>query len=168
MRKICLLLALGIILSVSGCSKGQAAKETTKETEAEETKEEEAETVKRRLEIYSAEDSNTILATIEDQEIVNKLMDDSGWTDVEKAPEGLEPEYGIVVWQEKKVNYKQPEGTEPEFEIIETITTFKDSDYIEKVYSQNAVKNIMIPISSVGYYYTVPEEFFEFLQDALK
>ena len=146
MRKICLLLALGIILSVSGCSKGQAAKETTKEEEAEETKEEEAETVKRRLEIYSAEDSNTILATIEDQEIVNKLMDDSGWTDVEKAPEGLEPE----------------------FEIIETITTFKDSDYIEKVYSQNAVKNIMIPISSVGYYYTVPEEFFEFLQDALK
>lgn len=167
MKKIFLLIALSTILGVSGCSKEQAA-ENAAEEKTEETTEEETETVKRRLEIYSAEDSGTILVTIEDQEAVNKLMDDSGWTDAEKAPEGLEPEYGIVVWQEKKVNYKQPEGTEPEFEIIETITTFKDSDYIEKVYSQNAVKNIMIPISSVGYYYTVPEEFFEFLQDALK
>ena len=149
MRKICFLLVLGVILSVSGCSKGPATEETAKET-AEETAEKETETVKRRLEIYSAEDSSIILATIEEQEFVTKLMDDSGWTDAEKAPEGLEPEYGIVVWQEKKVNYKQPEGTEPEFEIIETITTFKDSDYIEKVYSQNAVKNVMIPISAVG------------------
>ncbi len=163
MRKICLLLVLSVILGVSGCAKGQAAKESAKETEAEET-----ETIKRRLEIYSAEDSSTILVTLEDLEIVNKLMDDSGWTNVEKAPEDLEPEYGIVVWQEKKVNYKQPEGTEPEFEVVETITTFKDSDYIEKVYSQNAVKNTMLPVSAVGFYYTVPEEFFELLQDVLK
>ena len=163
MRKVCLLLALGVILSVSGCTRGQAEEEIAKETAEEET-----ETVRRRLEIYSAEDSGTILATIEDQETVNKLMDDSGWTDVEKAPEGLEPEYGIVIWQEKKVNYKLPEGTEPELEIIETITTFKDSDYIEKVYSQNAVKNTMLPVSAVGFYYTVPEEFFELLQDVLK
>ena len=164
MRRICLLLALSVVLGISGCAKGQAAKETEKETTAKEAEE----TVKRRFEIYSAEDSSTILVTIEDQEIVNKLMDDSGWTDVEKAPEGLEPEYGIVVWQEKKVNYKQPEGTEPEFEIIETITTFKDSDYIEKVYSQDAVKNAMLPVSAVGFYYTVPDEFFELLQDVLK
>jgi len=163
MRKVCLLLALGVILSVSGCTRGQAEEETAKETAEEET-----ETVRRRLEIYSAEDSGTILATIEDQETVNKLMDDSGWTDVEKAPEGLEPEYGIVIWQGKKGNYKLPEGTEPELEIIETITTFKDSDYIEKVYSQNAVKNTMLPVSAVGFYYTVPEEFFELLQDVLK
>lgn len=167
MKKIFLLIALSAILGVSGCSKEQAA-ENTAEEKTEETTEEETETVKRRLEIYSAEDSSTILVTIEDQETVNKLMDDSGWTDAEKAPEGLEPEYGIVVWQEKKVNYERPEGAEPEFEIIETITTFKNSDYIEKVYSQNAVKNIMIPVSAVGYYYTVPEEFFELLQDALK
>ena len=163
MKRILLLIALGAILSVSGCSKEQAAKETTAETAEEET-----ETAKCRLEIYSADDNTTVLATIEDQEMVNKLMDTSKWTDVENAPEDLEPEYGIVVWQEKKVNYKLPEGTEPEFEIIETITTFKDSDYIEKVYSQNAVKGAMLPITAVGYYYTVPEEFFELLQDALK
>ena len=131
MRKVCLLLALGVILSVSGCTRGQAAEETAKETAEEET-----ETVRRSLPL--------------------------------KAPEGLEPEYGIVIWQEKKVNYKLPEGTEPELEIIETITTFKDSDYIEKVYSQNAVKNTMLPVSAVGFYYTVPEEFFELLQDVLK
>ena len=39
---------------------------------------------------------------------------------------------------------------------------------ILSVISSCLVKNAMLPVSAVGFYYTVPEEFFELLQDVLK
>ena len=46
--------------------------------------------------------------------------------------------------------------------MIETITTFKDTDCIERVYSSNAVKGANIPVSVAAFYYKVPQEFFRY------
>lgn len=165
MKKIILLIALGIVLSVSGCSKENAekAEETTK---AEETAEA-ADVKKSRLDIYAADDSSHAILTIDDQETVNKLLDMSTWErETTDVPQDMTAKYGIVVWQEKSLPEGQEASSEPEYEIVETITTFEGNSYIELVYSDNAVKNA-IQISAIPFYYTVPEEFLETLQQAI-
>lgn len=156
MKKILLLIALGIVLSVSGCSK-----ESTEETT------EAADVKKCRLDIYSADDSSKVLLTIDDQETVNKLLDMSKWErETTDVPQNMTGKYGIVVWQEKVLPEGQKTDEENEYEMIETITTFEGNSFIELVYSQNAVRNA-IPISNIAFYYSVPDEFLETLQKAI-
>lgn len=159
MKKIILLFALGIVLSLSGCSKDNTGKaeETTEAADAE----------KYRLDIYAADDNSHPILTIDDQKTVNELLDMSKWERVTtEVPQDMTGKYGIVVWEEKKLPEGQETAAEPEYEIIETITTFEGNSYIELVYSDNAVRNV-IQISAIPFYYKVPEEFLETLQKAI-
>lgn len=157
MRKIIAFIALGIMLTISGCSNNK-----TEETTAAAVTVEDGE---YRLDIYSADDISKVLVSVEDGETVQKLIESPEWKEVAEKPEDLVPEYGIIVWQKKKVNYKQSSDAAPEYNTIEAITTFKDSNYIERVYSQNAVKGANIPISSTAFYYEVPDEFLTVLRE---
>lgn len=161
MKKLILLAAMGIMLSLSGCSQKEAAKETEAETQyAEGT---------YKIQIYSAADSS-LLATVEDEATIEKLLETEAWEQVEDADTSLEPEYGIVIWKEKKINYTPAENAEPEeeYEIIETYTTYKDSKLVLKEYTDNAVKGIKLPITSLQYCYNASDEFFETLQAVLQ
>ena len=77
--------------------------------------------------------------------------------------------FGLRIWKKVEVNYnKTEESEEPEYEVIETITTFKDTDCIERVYSSNAVKGANIPVSVAAFYYKVPQEFLDTVKELAK
>lgn len=161
MKKIILLAAMGLMLSISGCSQNKEVQETEAETQFPQGT--------YKIQVYSAADSS-LLATVEDEATIEKLMEAEDWEQVEEVATNLEQEYGIVIWKEKKINYTPAEGSEPEeeYEIIETYTTFKDSKIVLKEYTDNAVKGIKLPVTSIQYCYNVPDEFFETLQEVLK
>ena len=110
-----------------------------------------------RIEIYSAQD-DVLLQTIEEQEIVNKLLDTSSWETLESVSDDLIPEYIWLVYQEKTLLAGQDPSEEREYELIETIITFQDSPYIKQIISSTVIKNMIIPEDVLTFYYSMPDD----------
>ena len=93
-----------------------------------------------KIEIFTAESTAVPVNTTEDPTVIQKLLESPEWERITEVPGDLVPEFGLRIWKKVEVNYnKTEESEEPEYEVIETITTFKDTDCIERVYSCNSV-----------------------------
>jgi hypothetical protein len=151
MKKLWMAALLGLMLVLSGCS-GEKAEDTGETAAVEEGQ--------YKIEVFTAESTSEPVNTTEDPAVIEKLLESPDWERITEVPDGLVPEFGLRIWKKVEVNYnKTEESKEPEYEVIETITTFKDTDYIERVYSSNAVKGANIPVSVAAFYYKVPQEF---------
>ena len=89
-----------------------------------------------KIEIFTAESTAVPVNTTEDTAVIQKLLESPEWERITEVPDDLVPEFGLRIWEKVEVNYnKTEESEEPEYEVIETITIFKDTDCIERVYS---------------------------------
>jgi len=121
---------------------------------------------KSKMEIYSAQD-DTLLNTIDDQEQLKQLLAIDTWKTADKKPEGLTPEYRLCVYQEKTLLAGQSPDDERDYELIETLTTFRDSSYVEAVFSPNVFKNVELAEDYLTFYYLMPEKLAESLREAV-
>ena len=112
---------------------------------------------KNRIEVYSAQD-DTLVTTIDDQNTTNQILDSSDWEEAEQLPDDLNPEYKMLVYQEKTLLYGQDPDEEREYELIETLITYQDSPYTEEIISSDVIHNMIIPEDALTFYYVMPDE----------
>ena len=109
---------------------------------------------KSRIEIFSIQDD--LLSTIDNQDTINDLLNNSDWSEVNKLPEELTPEYKLLVYQEKTLLAEQDPNEKRDYELIETIILFEDSPYVIEVISSDVVKNMRLPSDILTFYYELP------------
>ena len=84
------------------------------------------------LEITTPEGKS--LGTIPRGEVLESIFNaDVGdkWQLSGERPDGLEPEYLCLVWQQKTLPAGQDPAAEREYEVVMSVTTFRGSDYVE-------------------------------------
>lgn len=119
--------------------------------------ESEDQTKQTRVEIYSAQDDE-LLTSIENQETIDELLQTYNWDTRNALPDDLVEEYKIVVYQETTLLWGQNPDDEREYELIETITTFQDSEYVKEVIAGDVIKNMDVPEEVLTSYYVMPDE----------
>lgn len=110
-----------------------------------------------KIEIYSVQDDK-LLKTVDDQDTVNRLLETYNWETVESLSTDLIPEYKILVYQEKTLLRGQDPNEERGYELIETVITFQDSQYIAEIISSDVIKNMTIPEDIMTFYYVMPDD----------
>lgn len=155
MRKILFVVLIGVALIFTGCGTNPSL----------EQKEEASKLCK--IEVLSSQD-DTLLTTIDEQEIVETLMHSDKWEVIEELPEELIPEYKLIVYQEKTLLQGQDPDKEREYEIIERITTYQNTSYVEESISSEVIKNMKVPDIFLTQYYIVPDEMSSDLQSTLQ
>lgn len=154
MKRIMTALLLSMVLLFAGCSSDIFQGDTESKKQS-------------RIEVYSVEDEK-LIKTIDDQSIVNDLFSTDKWELKDKLPDGLVPEYQLLVYQEKTILLGQDPDEEREYELIATLVTFRDSSYVEEIISDDAVKNIIVPEYAMTFCYIMPdgvkEEFYKQLE----
>jgi len=121
---------------------------------------------KCKMEIYSAQD-DTLLNTVDDQEQLKQLLAIDTWETADEKSEGLTPEYKLCVYQEKTLLAGQSPDDERDYELIETLTTFRDSTYVEAEFSPEVIKNMKLSEEYLTFYYLMPEKLAESLREAV-
>lgn len=106
-----------------------------------------------KIEVYSIQD-NKFVKSIDNQETINYLLNTEHWKDEDNLPEDLVPEYKLFVYQEKTLLSGQNPDEEREYELIETITTFQNSSYIQDVISDNVITAMSVPEDALIFYYS--------------
>lgn len=160
MKKLWMAALLGLMLALSGYG-GEKTEDAAEAAAMEEGQ--------YKIEIFTAESTAVPVNTTEDPAVIQKLLESPEWERITEVPDDLVPEFGLRIWEKVEVNYnKTEESEEPEYEVIETITIFKDTDCIERVYSSNAVKGANIPVSVAAFYYKVPQEFLDTVKELAK
>ena len=152
MKKLWIAALLGLMLALSGCG-GEKTEDAEEAAAVEEGQ--------YKIEIFTAESTAVPVNTTEDPTVIQKLLESPEWERITEVPGDLVPEFGLRIWKKVEVNYNKTE-------VIETITTFKDTDCIERVYSSNAVKGANIPVSVAAFYYKVPQEFLDTVKELAK
>ncbi len=99
-----------------------------------------------------------MINTVEDSEEANRLADFSDWEPAEGLPEGSELEYQLLIYQEKTLLYGQDPADEREYELIETVTTFRDSSCVQDVISDSVLPGFPVPDDVLTFYYIMPDE----------
>lgn len=112
---------------------------------------------KLRIEIYSASDGS-LINTVEDSEGANRPADFSDWEPAEGLTEGSEPEYQLLIYQEKTLLYGQDPADEREYELIETVTTFRGSPCVRDIISDSVLTGFTVPDDVLTFYYIMPDE----------
>ncbi|MEF9932252.1 MAG: hypothetical protein RR770_08155, partial [Bacteroidales bacterium] len=140
-----------VVLVLTGCSS------TQQETTAKSCK----------FEVLSAQD-DTLLKTIDDQDAVSKFLQTDEWEEVDKLPQDLVPEFKLDIYQEKTLLAGQDPNMEREYEIIISITTFKDSSYVEESISADMVKNKKISDEFLIFKYNIPDDIINELKQLLQ
>lgn len=115
------------------------------------------------VEIYSVQE-DSLLATVQDQDITAALTESYNWKLIEDYPDGLVPEYRLVVYQEKTLLYGKDPDEPRDYEVIETLITFKDSPYVAEMIEGSVVKNMKLPEDALTSYYLMPDETIRILQ----
>lgn len=144
MRKIIVALII-CTLFLAGC--GHSGSSGSNENEKKQSK----------IEIYSVQDDE-LLKTIDDQDTVNRLLETYNWETVESLSADLIPEYKMLVYQEKTLLQGQDPNEERDYELIETVITFQNSQYIAEVISSDVIKNMTIPEDVMTFYYIMPDD----------
>lgn len=112
---------------------------------------------KSRIEVHSAQ-NDAHLITIDDQNTINQILDTSDWEEVKQLPDDLEPNYTMLVYQEKTLLYGQDSDEERDYELIETLIVYQDSSYVQEIISSDVVHNMIIPEDVMTFYYVMPDE----------
>lgn len=145
---------IAVIFVFAGCSANESESVNGKEKQC-------------RIEIISA-DNNQLLAVIDDQKTIKSLLNFDKWEETEQSTEVLVPEYNLAVYQEKTLLYGQDPDEEREYEIIEQITTYKNSSYTEVAISGNVIKGLKIPEEFLTLYYTMADSIRTKLQKVIQ
>lgn len=116
-----------------------------------------------KIEIRSFKE-HSLIATIDKQEIVNQFLATDDWEAVDGIPKELTPQYRLVVYQEKTLLKGQDPDEEREFEIIERITTYQDSLYMQVSVNPDVIKNSKMPQEFLTFNYLAPDEIMKNLQ----
>lgn len=116
-----------------------------------------------KIKVLTAEE-NTLLATIDDQKIVDQFLDTNEWTATNEISKELTPQYKLVVYQEKTLLRDQDPNEKREYELIETITTYQDSSYMQVAINPDVIKNGKVPSEFLTFYYLAPDEIIKDLQ----
>ena len=114
---------------------------------------------KNRIEIFSIQDE--LLSTIDNGDTINNLLNNNDWSEVNELPDGLTPEYKLLVYQEKTLLAGQDPNEQRDYELIETIIMFEDSPYVIEVISSEVVKNMILPSDVLTFYYELPDSTIE-------
>ncbi len=152
MKRIITIL-IACMFSLAGC-----AFQTTNSTGDEVEK-------KSRIEIFSIQDE--LLSTIDNEDTINNLLNNNDWSEVNELPEGLTPEYKLLVYQEKTLLAGQDPNKERGYELIETIIIFEDSPYVIEAISSEVVKNMILPSDVLTFYYELPDSTIENILDII-
>lgn len=137
---------IAIIITCMLCLAGCAFQTNSKDDEVKK---------KSRIEIFSIQDD--LLSTIDNQDTINHLLNNSDWSEADKLPEELTPEYKLLVYQEKTLLAGQDPNEERDYELVETIILFEDSPYVMEVISSDVVKNMRLPSDALTFYYKLPD-----------
>lgn len=76
-----------------------------------------------KIEVRSAK-NDELLAIINDQSTVQKLLATYDWEETDQLPDDLIPEYTLIVYQEKTALLGQDPNATRDYEIIETLITY--------------------------------------------
>ena len=109
-----------------------------------------------RMECYSARDGKLITA-VEDQETIDRILEFDDGEKIEQLPDGLIPEYKMLIYQETTLLFGQDPDEERDYVLIETLVTYQDSSYISETISGDIVLNI-ISEEQMTFYYVMPDE----------
>lgn len=97
------------------------------------------------------------------------LLSDAGiWTPLDFLPDDLTPKYRLAVYQEKTLLAGQNPDTSREYELIATILTYADSDYIRLTITEDVVKNMKLPECLLTFYSRMSAEAADSLQKYLE
>lgn len=119
-----------------------------------------------KLELYSAQDEE-LLQTIDNQDTVHKLLNTSDWEVIEGISDDLQPEYIMLVYQEKTLLYGQDPDEERDYELIATVITYQNSPYIKEIISSTVIKNMTVPENALTFYYAMPDDIQEDLHELI-
>lgn len=108
------------------------------------------------------------MQSIDNQDTINRLLETEYWEEIDGLPDDLIPEYKLLVYQEKTLLLGQDPNEERDYELIETITTFQNSSYIEEVISSEVVKNSIVPENALAFYYSLPDDIVKQLQELIE
>ena len=151
MKRIIVIL-IACVLYFTGC-----ASQTANNKEA---------SIKKRnsIKIYSTQ--NELLSTVNDQDMINDLLNNDDWSEVNNLPDDLTMEYKLLVYQEKTLLAGQDSNEERDYELIETIVLFQDSPYVAEIISSDVVKTT-IPSDALTFYYKLPNSTIESIENLL-
>lgn len=168
MKKIMGALIICVLL-FTGCNSVMSQNGDTNSNASSATPQGENENLKKqsKIEIYSIQNAK-LMQNIDNQDTINRLLEMEHWEEIDGLPDDLIPEYRLLVYQEKTLLLGQDPDEEREYELIETITTFQNSSYIEEVISSEVVKNTKIPENTLTFYYSLPDETVNQLQELIE
>lgn len=168
MKKIMGALIICVLL-FTGCNSVVPQNGDTNSISSSATPQGENENVKKlsKIEIYSIQ-SDILMQTIDNQDTINRLLETEYWEEIDGLPDDLIPEYKLLVYQEKTLLLGQDPNEERDYELIETITTFQNSSYIEEVISSKVVKNTIISENALTFYYSLPDDIVKQLQELIE
>ncbi len=112
-----------------------------------------------RIEIYAA-GGGELLAVVEDGEQAEELVElpDA----LTGSTNGLTPAYELRVFQEKDG------AAERDYELIETITTYRNSPCAAASFSEDVIHSAVFPREALNFDYTMPERAVARLEAALE
>jgi len=138
---ICVLLAALAVLALGGCGGDPGGPAAGPEGEKD-----------CYLEV-TAPDGDS-LGVIPQGEVLDGIFDDGGgqhsWVLDGERPQGLEPEYVCLLWQQKTLLAGQAPDADRDYEVVLRLTTFPGTNYVE----------VEVPAEAVGLW-GLPEELAE-------
>lgn len=120
-----------------------------------------------RIEIRDENNIDVITLEQQAQADVEDFFDEDEWTECENFDEKLISEYVIELYQEKTHTTVQLDK-ENTYEKIMEYTTYKDSDIVKVVISEDAIKSGGVSEEDLTFYYKGSEQFFSALNNVLK
>ena len=118
-----------------------------------------------RVDIYSNQED--FLLSVENQETINTLLDQDNWSLLNDLPDGLTPEYKLLVYQEKTLLAGQNPHEERDYELIETIIIFQGGSFAAERIASDIVRNVPFPDDTLTFYYELPNHIMEQIQTLL-
>lgn len=119
-----------------------------------------------RIEIRNENNAEVITLEQQSQAEVTAFFDEDEWSECEKFDEKLSPEYVIELYQEKTQTKVPPEDGNI-YEKIMEYTTYKDSDIVKVVISEDTIKSGAVSEDMLTFYYKASEDFFAALSDVV-
>ena len=120
-----------------------------------------------RIEIRNENNTDVITLEQQSQTDVDDFFDEDEWNECENFDEKLVSEYVIELYQEKTHTRVQPDK-ENTYEKIMEYTTYKDSDFVMVVFSNDGINCGVVSEEDLTFYYKGSEHFFSALNNVLK
>lgn len=116
--------------------------------------------------------SGTLLFSIYEEEaasqIANYLRADSTWTEVRFLPEGAQPFYRYILYQERDLPEEGEERGPIEWDEMAYVTTYSNMPYVTLALSPLSLEIFELQEDLPPFHFKIPEENADFLNDLSK